>query len=74
MCFFFPTVSITYFFFCLPVINALSRQYFLQANDAMDLKEWVIALNNATKITVCGDFCIILLLCLVFSLSYLTIC
>lgn len=24
----------------------------------MDLKEWVIALNNATKITVCGDFCI----------------
>ncbi|XP_026100824.1 pleckstrin homology domain-containing family A member 2-like [Carassius auratus] len=37
--------------FCF-VINALSRRYFLQANDAMDLKEWVIALNNATKITV----------------------
>uniref|UniRef100_A0A8C2AX26 Si:ch211-204d2.4 n=1 Tax=Cyprinus carpio TaxID=7962 RepID=A0A8C2AX26_CYPCA len=43
--------------FCF-VINALSRRYFLQANDAMDLKEWVIALNNATKITVCGAFCI----------------
>uniref|UniRef100_A0A8C1RHG5 Si:ch211-204d2.4 n=1 Tax=Cyprinus carpio TaxID=7962 RepID=A0A8C1RHG5_CYPCA len=41
--------------FCF-VINALSRRYFLQANDAMDLKEWVIALNNATKITVCGAF------------------
>ncbi|KAL2092834.1 hypothetical protein ACEWY4_012632 [Coilia grayii] len=37
--------------FCF-VINALSRRYFLQANDAVDLKEWVIALNNATKITV----------------------
>ncbi|KAF4110247.1 pleckstrin homology domain-containing family A member 2 isoform X1 [Onychostoma macrolepis] len=37
--------------FCL-VIHALSRRYFLQANDAMDLKEWVVALNNATKITV----------------------
>ncbi|XP_053481580.1 pleckstrin homology domain-containing family A member 2 [Ictalurus furcatus] len=37
--------------FCF-VINALSRRYFLQANDAVDLKEWVITLNNATKITV----------------------
>ncbi|TSO77777.1 Pleckstrin homology domain-containing family A member 2 [Bagarius yarrelli] len=37
--------------FCF-VINALSRRYFLQANDDMDLKEWVIALNKATKITV----------------------
>ncbi|XP_012691387.2 pleckstrin homology domain-containing family A member 2 [Clupea harengus] len=37
--------------FCF-VINALSRRYFLQANDAVDLKEWVIALNRATKITV----------------------
>ncbi|XP_023694354.1 pleckstrin homology domain-containing family A member 2 [Paramormyrops kingsleyae] len=37
--------------FCF-VINALSRRYFLQANDLVDLKEWVIALNNATKITV----------------------
>ncbi|KAM9474998.1 pleckstrin homology domain-containing family A member 2 [Clarias gariepinus] len=37
--------------FCF-VVNALSRRYFLQANDAVDLKEWVIALNNATKITV----------------------
>ncbi|TRY82427.1 hypothetical protein DNTS_007881 [Danionella cerebrum] len=37
--------------FCF-VINALSRRYFLQANDALDLKEWVIALNNASKITV----------------------
>uniref|UniRef100_A0A673MEP1 Pleckstrin homology domain-containing family A member 2-like n=1 Tax=Sinocyclocheilus rhinocerous TaxID=307959 RepID=A0A673MEP1_9TELE len=37
--------------FCF-VINALSRRYFLQANDAIDSKEWVIALNNATKITV----------------------
>lgn len=37
--------------FCF-VINALSRRYFLQANDAVDLKEWVIALNKATKITV----------------------
>ncbi|XP_076860262.1 pleckstrin homology domain-containing family A member 2 [Brachyhypopomus gauderio] len=37
--------------FCF-VINALSRRYILQANDAVDLKEWVIALNKATKITV----------------------
>ncbi|KAG9354717.1 hypothetical protein JZ751_001430 [Albula glossodonta] len=37
--------------FCF-VINALSRRYFLQANDSVDLKDWVIALNNATKITV----------------------
>ncbi|XP_065104406.1 pleckstrin homology domain-containing family A member 2 [Paramisgurnus dabryanus] len=37
--------------FCF-VINALSRRYFLQANDEVDLKEWVVALNNATKITV----------------------
>ncbi|KAB5567226.1 hypothetical protein PHYPO_G00230350 [Pangasianodon hypophthalmus] len=37
--------------FCF-VINALSRRYFLQANDALDLKEWVTALNKATKITV----------------------
>ncbi|KAK3540455.1 hypothetical protein QTP70_031006 [Hemibagrus guttatus] len=37
--------------FCF-VINALSRRYFLQANDALDLKDWVIALNKATKITV----------------------
>ncbi|XP_036383418.1 pleckstrin homology domain-containing family A member 2 [Megalops cyprinoides] len=37
--------------FCF-VINALSRRYFLQANDSVDLKEWVIALNKATKITV----------------------
>ncbi|XP_051524602.1 pleckstrin homology domain-containing family A member 2-like isoform X2 [Myxocyprinus asiaticus] len=37
--------------FCF-VINALSRRYFLQANDPVDLKEWVTALNNATKITV----------------------
>ncbi|KAG9270010.1 pleckstrin homology domain-containing family A member 2 [Astyanax mexicanus] len=37
--------------FCF-VVNALSRRYFLQANDAADLKEWVSALNNATKITV----------------------
>ncbi|KPP74189.1 pleckstrin-like domain-containing family A member 2-like [Scleropages formosus] len=37
--------------FCF-VINALSRRYFLQANDPADLKEWVIALNKATKITV----------------------
>uniref|UniRef100_A0A673MFN4 Pleckstrin homology domain-containing family A member 2-like n=1 Tax=Sinocyclocheilus rhinocerous TaxID=307959 RepID=A0A673MFN4_9TELE len=43
---------IIYLFICLPVINALSRRYFLQANDAIDSKEWVIALNNATKITV----------------------
>lgn len=37
--------------FCF-VVNALSQRYFLQANDAADLKEWVSALNNATKITV----------------------
>lgn len=37
--------------FCF-VINALSRRYFFQANDAVDLKEWVAALNKATKITV----------------------
>ncbi|XP_039625176.1 pleckstrin homology domain-containing family A member 2 [Polypterus senegalus] len=37
--------------FCF-VINALSRRYFLQANDKKDLQEWVDALNRATKITV----------------------
>uniref|UniRef100_A0A2K6SUD4 Pleckstrin homology domain containing A2 n=1 Tax=Saimiri boliviensis boliviensis TaxID=39432 RepID=A0A2K6SUD4_SAIBB len=44
---------------CLPffsvafvVINALSQRYFLQANDQKDLKDWVEALNQASKITV----------------------
>ncbi|XP_006625563.1 pleckstrin homology domain-containing family A member 2 [Lepisosteus oculatus] len=37
--------------FCF-VINALSRRYFLQANDPDDLRNWVEALNKATKITV----------------------
>ncbi|TKC49318.1 hypothetical protein EI555_018906, partial [Monodon monoceros] len=33
-------------------INALSQRYFLQANDQKDLKDWVEALNQASKITV----------------------
>ncbi|KAM9810832.1 pleckstrin homology domain-containing family A member 2 [Neosynchiropus ocellatus] len=37
--------------FCF-VINAVSRRYFLQANDVMDMKDWVAALNRASKITV----------------------
>uniref|UniRef100_A0A3Q0SKE5 Pleckstrin homology domain containing A2 n=1 Tax=Amphilophus citrinellus TaxID=61819 RepID=A0A3Q0SKE5_AMPCI len=37
--------------FCF-VINALSRRYFLQANDATDMRDWVAALNKASKITV----------------------
>ncbi|XP_061762417.1 pleckstrin homology domain-containing family A member 2 [Nerophis ophidion] len=37
--------------FCF-VINAVSRRYFLQANDVMDMKDWVAALNQASKITV----------------------
>ncbi|KAM4578428.1 pleckstrin homology domain-containing family A member 2 [Fundulus diaphanus] len=37
--------------FCF-VINAVSRRYFLQANDADDMRDWVKALNKATKITV----------------------
>ncbi|XP_017269117.1 pleckstrin homology domain-containing family A member 2 [Kryptolebias marmoratus] len=37
--------------FCF-VINAVSRRYFLQANDATDMKEWIAALNKASKITV----------------------
>ncbi|CAL8236160.1 unnamed protein product [Arctogadus glacialis] len=37
--------------FCF-VINAVSRRYFLQANDAVDMKDWVAALNRASKITV----------------------
>ncbi|GAB5570304.1 pleckstrin homology domain-containing family A member 2 isoform X1 [Prionailurus iriomotensis] len=36
--------------FCF-VINALSQRYFLQANDQKDLKDWVEALNQASKIT-----------------------
>ncbi|XP_023593633.1 pleckstrin homology domain-containing family A member 2 isoform X3 [Trichechus manatus latirostris] len=36
----------------LKVINALSQRYFLQANDQKDLKDWVEALNQASKITV----------------------
>lgn len=34
------------------VINAVSRRYFLQANDATDMKDWISALNRASKITV----------------------
>uniref|UniRef100_A0A3B4GNE0 Pleckstrin homology domain containing A2 n=1 Tax=Pundamilia nyererei TaxID=303518 RepID=A0A3B4GNE0_9CICH len=37
--------------FCF-VINALSRRYFLQANDVTDMRDWVAALNKASKITV----------------------
>ncbi|KAM4616152.1 pleckstrin homology domain-containing family A member 2 isoform 2-T4 [Polymixia lowei] len=37
--------------FCF-VINAVSRRYYLQANDATDMKDWVAALNKASKITV----------------------
>ncbi|XP_029019505.1 pleckstrin homology domain-containing family A member 2 [Betta splendens] len=37
--------------FCF-VINAVSRRYFLQANDVPDMKSWVDALNKASKITV----------------------
>lgn len=37
--------------FCF-VINALSQRYFLQADDQKDLKDWVEALNQASKITV----------------------
>nr|XP_057926376.1 pleckstrin homology domain-containing family A member 2 isoform X2 [Doryrhamphus excisus] len=37
--------------FCF-VINAVSRRYFLQANDVMDMRDWVAALNQASKITV----------------------
>ncbi|XP_006009677.1 pleckstrin homology domain-containing family A member 2 [Latimeria chalumnae] len=37
--------------FCF-VINALSRRYFLQANDQKDCQDWVEALNKASKITV----------------------
>ena len=37
----------------IAVINALSQRYFLQANDQKDLKDWVEALNQASKITVC---------------------
>ncbi|XP_026199248.1 PH-like and PH2_TAPP1_2 domain-containing protein isoform X2 [Anabas testudineus] len=37
--------------FCF-VINAVSRRYFLQANDVTDMKNWVDALNRASKITV----------------------
>ncbi|XP_038602796.1 pleckstrin homology domain-containing family A member 2 [Tachyglossus aculeatus] len=37
--------------FCF-VINARSQRFFLQANDKDDLKDWVEALNQASKITV----------------------
>ncbi|XP_034450619.1 pleckstrin homology domain-containing family A member 2 [Hippoglossus hippoglossus] len=37
--------------FCF-VINAVSRRYFLQGNDVTDMKDWVAALNKASKITV----------------------
>lgn len=37
--------------FCF-VINAVSRRYFLQANDVVDMRDWVAALNRASKITV----------------------
>lgn len=38
----------------LSVINAVSRRYFLQANDVVDMRDWVAALNQASKITVSG--------------------
>lgn len=44
------------FHITLTVINALSQRYFLQANDQKDLKDWVEALNQASKITVCMLF------------------
>lgn len=44
---FLPSASLTF-----AVINALSQRYFLQANDQKDLKDWVEALNQASKITV----------------------
>ncbi|KAM3867900.1 pleckstrin homology domain-containing family A member 2 [Diretmus argenteus] len=34
------------------VINAVSRRYFLQANDVTDMRDWVAAINKASKITV----------------------
>ncbi|KAG8012064.1 Pleckstrin-like proteiny domain-containing family A member 2 [Nibea albiflora] len=34
------------------VINAVSRRYYLQANDVTDMRDWVAALNKASKITV----------------------
>lgn len=34
------------------VINAVSRRYFLQASDVTDMRDWVAALNKASKITV----------------------
>ncbi|XP_056275760.1 pleckstrin homology domain-containing family A member 2 [Pseudoliparis swirei] len=37
--------------FCF-VINAVSRRYFLQGNDVADMRDWVAALNKASKITV----------------------
>ncbi|XP_040012027.1 pleckstrin homology domain-containing family A member 2 isoform X2 [Xiphias gladius] len=37
--------------FCF-VINAVSRRYFLQASDVTDMRDWVAALNKASKITV----------------------
>ncbi|XP_034397096.1 pleckstrin homology domain-containing family A member 2 isoform X2 [Cyclopterus lumpus] len=37
--------------FCF-VINAVSRRYFLQGNDVPDMRDWVAALNKASKITV----------------------
>ncbi|XP_062273696.1 pleckstrin homology domain-containing family A member 2 [Scomber scombrus] len=37
--------------FCF-VINAVSRRYFLQGNDVTDMRDWVSALNRASKITV----------------------
>lgn len=39
-------------FLRLAAINAVSRRYFLQANDAADMRDWVAALNKASKITV----------------------
>lgn len=36
----------------IAVINAVSRRYFLQANDVTDMRDWVAALNKASKITV----------------------
>ncbi|XP_040897642.1 pleckstrin homology domain-containing family A member 2 [Toxotes jaculatrix] len=41
--------------FCF-VINAVSRRYFLQANDVTDMRDWVAALNKASKITVPKSF------------------
>ena len=38
--------------FCVPVISYIGKAMYLQAEDVADMKKWIEALNDASRITV----------------------